>query len=165
MIITQVYLVLGKKATLKCTVLSHNTMQQMSNVLREYAIGKLTAGMPTRVASRSFYVNFSTINRLQRHFRKFGWISNQPHNRRPCVCCRVGERFAPWGCWGYGMGRQGYVHNGSWKCPSSSMACILTWHVTHWACLECWNSLLKFKSLTIQTTYWYLYMVSCNYVG
>ena len=45
--------------------MSHNTMPQMSQVLRELAIGLLTAGMSTRAAARSFHVNFSTINRLQ----------------------------------------------------------------------------------------------------
>ena len=30
-----------------------------------------------------------------------------------------------------------YTIPGSWKCPSSSMACILTRHVIHWACLGC----------------------------
>ena len=28
-----------------------------------------------------------------------------------------------------------YTSPGSWKCPSSSMACIFTRHVTYWACL------------------------------
>ena len=36
-----------EKATLKCAVLSRNTMPQMSQVLRERAIGMLTAGMST----------------------------------------------------------------------------------------------------------------------
>ncbi len=30
-------------------------------------------------------MNFSTISRLQRHFREFGSTSNRPHNRRPRV--------------------------------------------------------------------------------
>jgi hypothetical protein len=52
MIITQVHLVLGTiKATLKCSVLSHNTMPQMSQALR--AIGMLTAGMSTRAVARA----------------------------------------------------------------------------------------------------------------
>jgi hypothetical protein len=29
----------------------------------------------------------------------------------------------------------GPTSHGSWKCPSSSMTCIFTRHVTHWACL------------------------------
>jgi hypothetical protein len=29
---------------------------------------------------------------------------------------------------------------GIWKCPRSSIACILTRHVTHWACLGCSGS-------------------------
>jgi DNA-binding NarL/FixJ family response regulator len=58
-------IMLFKKTTLKCAVLSHNTMPQMSQVLRERAIGMLTAGMSTRAVAREFYVNFSTINHLQ----------------------------------------------------------------------------------------------------
>ena len=40
-----------QKATLKCAVLSHNTMPQMSQVLRERAIGMLTTGMSTRAVA------------------------------------------------------------------------------------------------------------------
>ncbi|XDV28191.1 hypothetical protein PO909_031543 [Leuciscus waleckii] len=50
-------------------------MPQMSQVLRERAIGMLTAGMSTRAVAR----------RLQRRFREFGSTSNRPHNRRPRV--------------------------------------------------------------------------------
>ena len=51
--ITQVHLVLGTiKVTLKCTVLSHNTMPQMSQVLSKCAIGMLTVGMSTRAVAR-----------------------------------------------------------------------------------------------------------------
>ena len=53
----------------------------------------LTAGMSTRAAAREFNVIFSTITRFQ-CFREFGSTSNWPHNRRPCVWHRVGERFA-----------------------------------------------------------------------
>ena len=57
--------------------------------------GMLTAGMSTRaVAAREFNVNFSTIIRLQRSFREFGSMSNQPHNCRPHAWHHVGERFA-----------------------------------------------------------------------
>ncbi len=55
-------------------------MPQMSQILRERAIGMLTAGMSTRAVAHC-----STISRLQRHFRESGSTSNQPHNRRPCV--------------------------------------------------------------------------------
>uniref|UniRef100_A0A8C8FLR1 NAD(+) kinase n=1 Tax=Oncorhynchus tshawytscha TaxID=74940 RepID=A0A8C8FLR1_ONCTS len=48
-------------ATLKCAVLSHNTMPQMSQVLRESAIGILTAGIC-----------------LKCRFRDFGSISKRP---------------------------------------------------------------------------------------
>jgi hypothetical protein len=47
-------------APLKCAVLSHNTMPKMSQVLREYGIGMLTAGMSTRAVARQLNVNFST---------------------------------------------------------------------------------------------------------
>ena len=59
MIITQVQLVLLTKKghSLKCAVLSHNTMPQMSQVLRERAIGMLTAGMSTRAVARELNVN------------------------------------------------------------------------------------------------------------
>ncbi len=60
-------------------------MPQMSQVLREHAIGMLTAGMSTRAVAHEFNFNFSTISRLQRRFREFGCTSNRPHNCRPCV--------------------------------------------------------------------------------
>ncbi len=60
-------------------------MPQMSQVLRERAIGMLTAGMSTRADARELNVNFSTINRLQRRFREFGSTFNRPHNRIPRV--------------------------------------------------------------------------------
>jgi hypothetical protein len=95
MIITQVHLVLGtKKATLKCAFLSHNTMPQMFQVLRERAIDMLTAGMSNQAFAREFDVHSSTKSCLQRCFREFGSTFNRPHNRRPCVWRRVGEQFA-----------------------------------------------------------------------
>ncbi|KAL0184678.1 hypothetical protein M9458_020374 [Cirrhinus mrigala] len=57
----------------------------MSQVLRERAIGMLTAGMSTRAVARELNVHFSTISRLQRRFREFGSTSNRPHNRKPRV--------------------------------------------------------------------------------
>ncbi len=60
-------------------------MPQMSQVLRECAIGMLTIGMSTRAVAHELNVLFSTISRLQRHFREFGSTSNQPHNHRPRV--------------------------------------------------------------------------------
>ncbi len=60
-------------------------MPQMLQVLRERAIGMLTAGMSTRAVAHELNVHFSTISRLQRRFREFGSISNRPHNRRPRV--------------------------------------------------------------------------------
>ncbi len=63
-------------------------MPQMLPVLRERAIGMLTAGMSTRALARELNVNFSTISRLQKRFREFGSTSNRPHNRRPRVTTR-----------------------------------------------------------------------------
>ncbi len=60
-------------------------MPQMSQVLKERAIGMLTAGMSNRAVARELNVHFSTISRLQRRFREFGSTSNRPHNRRPRV--------------------------------------------------------------------------------
>ncbi len=60
-------------------------MPQMSQDLRERAIGMLTAGMSTRAVAHELNVHFSTISRLQRPFREFGSTSNRPHNRRPRV--------------------------------------------------------------------------------
>ncbi len=60
-------------------------MPQMSQVLRERAIGMLTAGMSTRAVAHELNIHFSTISRLQRCFREFGSTSNRPHNRRPRV--------------------------------------------------------------------------------
>ncbi len=60
-------------------------MPQMSQDLRERAIGMLTARMSTRAVARELNVNFSTISYFQRRFREFGSTSNRSHNRRPCV--------------------------------------------------------------------------------
>ncbi len=60
-------------------------MPQISQVLRERAIGMLTAGMSTRAVAHELNVHFSTISRLQKHFKEFGSTSNRPHNRRPRV--------------------------------------------------------------------------------
>ncbi len=58
-------------------------MPQMSQVLRERAIGMLTAGMSTRAVACELNVHFSTIS--IRRFREFGSTSNRPHNCRPRV--------------------------------------------------------------------------------
>ncbi len=60
-------------------------MPQMSQVLRELAIGMLTAGMYTRAVARELNVHFSTISRLKRRFREFGSTSNRSHDRRKRV--------------------------------------------------------------------------------
>jgi hypothetical protein len=53
MIINQVHLVLGRKnGTIKCAVLSHNTMPQITHVLTERAIGMLMARMSARAVAR-----------------------------------------------------------------------------------------------------------------
>ncbi len=57
----------------------------MLQVLRECAIGILTAGMSIRAVACKLNVHFSNISRLQRRFIEFGSTSNRPHNRRPCV--------------------------------------------------------------------------------
>uniref|UniRef100_A0A8C1VCJ7 Transposase Tc1-like domain-containing protein n=1 Tax=Cyprinus carpio TaxID=7962 RepID=A0A8C1VCJ7_CYPCA len=62
-----------------------STMPQMLQVLRESAVGMLTAGMSTRAVARELNVRFSTISCLQRRFREFGSTSNRPHNHRPRV--------------------------------------------------------------------------------
>ena len=59
-------------------------MPQMFQVLREHAVGMLTAGMFTRAVAREYNVNFSTISRLQRHFRDFGSTTNQPQLHITC---------------------------------------------------------------------------------
>ncbi len=56
-------------------------MPQMSQLLRERAIGMLTAGMSTKAVARELNVHFSNISHLQRRFREFGSTSN----RRPRV--------------------------------------------------------------------------------
>jgi hypothetical protein len=72
MIITHVHCAGDKKnATLKCAVLSLNTMLQLSQVRSERAIGMLTAGMSTGAVARELNVHFYTISRLQRCFREF----------------------------------------------------------------------------------------------
>ncbi len=59
-------------------------MPQMSQVLRERAIGMLTAGMSTRAVVRELNVHFSTISRLQRRFREF--VSIQPALQPQTTC-------------------------------------------------------------------------------
>ena len=71
MIITLVHLVLGTiKGPSKMCSLSHNTMPQMSQVLRERAIGMLTVGMSNWAVARELNVHFSTISCLHCHFRE-----------------------------------------------------------------------------------------------
>jgi hypothetical protein len=56
MIITQVHLVLG----IVVPFFSHNSMAQMSQVLKDCAIGMLTTGMSTTAVAVELNVNFST---------------------------------------------------------------------------------------------------------
>ncbi len=58
-------MIIAQVCNLKCAVLSHSTMPQMSQVLMERAIGILTAGMSTRAVARELNVYFSTIRRLK----------------------------------------------------------------------------------------------------
>ncbi len=58
-------------------------MPQMSQVLRDRAIGMLTAGMSTKAVALELNVHFSTTSHLRRRFRDFGSTFNWPHNRRP----------------------------------------------------------------------------------
>jgi hypothetical protein len=129
MIITQMYLVLGtkKKATLKCAVLSHNTMPQMSQVLKEHVIGMLTAGMSTRAVN----VHLSTISHLQCRFRVqlgFGPTNlvqpvSQPrttcmgsYGRAICWCQRCehgGGGVMVWACISYGPRTQLHFIDGN----------------------------------------------------
>jgi len=51
-------------------------MPQMLQILRERAIGMLTAGMSTRAVAHELNLHFSTISHLQRRFREFGSTSN-----------------------------------------------------------------------------------------
>ncbi len=55
----------------------------------------LNAGISTRAVAREFNVPFSTINRLQRHFREFGSTSIRPHNHRPHVTTPVQDLHIP----------------------------------------------------------------------
>ncbi len=57
----------------------------MSQVLRERAVGMLTAGMSTRAVARELNAHFSAISHFQRRFREFGSTSNRPYNCRPRV--------------------------------------------------------------------------------
>ncbi len=86
MIIAQVCLRLAtiKSHSKMCSFITQHNATNVQ-VLRERAIGMLTAGMSTRAVARELNVNFSTISRLQRRFRKFGSTSDRPHNRRPRV--------------------------------------------------------------------------------
>ena len=61
------------------------TQHNATDVLRERAIGMLTAGMSTRADARECIVNFSTTSRLQRRFKEYGSMFNLPHNRRPGI--------------------------------------------------------------------------------
>ncbi len=60
-------------------------MPHVSQVLREPAIGMLTAGMSPRAVALELNVHFSTISRLQRRFREIGSTSYRPHSRRSRV--------------------------------------------------------------------------------
>ena len=83
MIITQVHLGTIKGHSKVCSFATQHNVTDA--VLRERAVGMLTAGMSTGAVAREFYVNFSTVTCLQRRFKEFGSTSNRPYNRRPRV--------------------------------------------------------------------------------
>ena len=66
----------------------------MPQVMRESAVGMLTAGMSTRAVVREY--SFLYHNSLPKVVldNLAGSTFNRPHNRRPCVWHCVGERFA-----------------------------------------------------------------------
>ena len=66
--------------------LSHKTMPQMSQVLRERAIGMLTSGLSTRaVARKCSNVILSIIISLQRRFGELCCMCNRFQNHRPRI--------------------------------------------------------------------------------
>lgn len=67
-------------------------MPQMSQVMRERAIGMLDAGMSTRAVAAQLNVHYRTIGRLRIRFRQTGSTANQPHPRRPRVTTPAQDR-------------------------------------------------------------------------
>lgn len=67
-------------------------MPQMSQVMRERAIGMLDAGMSTRAVSVQLNVHYRTIGRLQQRYRQYGTTANRPHARRPRVTTPAQDR-------------------------------------------------------------------------
>ncbi len=84
MIIAQVCLRLGtiKGHSKMCSFITQHNATDVE-VLRERAIGMLTAGMSIRAVPCESNVNLSTISHLQRRFRELGNTYNRPHNRKP----------------------------------------------------------------------------------
>ena len=64
-------------------------MPQMSQIMRERAIGMLDAGMSTRAVAAQLNVHYWTIGRLRVRFRQTGRTANRPHPRRPRVTTRA----------------------------------------------------------------------------
>ena len=62
------------------------------------------------------------------------WINRDPVTRYPVA--RSSPHVLAWWCTAT-CRKDLYTIPGSWKCPSSSMTCVLTRHVSRWACLEC----------------------------
>ncbi|KAK6305023.1 hypothetical protein J4Q44_G00238030 [Coregonus suidteri] len=93
MIITQVHLVLGtiKGLSKMCSFVTQHNATDVSSFERAC---NLHADCRNGHQSCCFNVNFSTISRLQSHFREFGSTFNRPHNRRPRVWRCVSEWFA-----------------------------------------------------------------------
>ena len=67
-------------------------MPQMSQVMREHAIGMLHAGMSCRAVSVQMNVHHSTISRLRQRFGELGTTANRAHARRPRVATPAQDR-------------------------------------------------------------------------
>ena len=115
MIITQVHLVLGtiKALSKMCSFVTQHNVTDVSR-FEGVSIDMLTSGISTRAVARSYNVDFSTINCLQRRFREFlEYIQPVSQPQTTCtawcgwaVCwCQRCEHTATGWRWGYGIGR------------------------------------------------------------
>ena len=67
-------------------------MPQMSQAMRERAVGMMDAGMSARAVSVQLSVNHRTVSRLRQRVREFGSTANRPHARRPRVTTPAQDR-------------------------------------------------------------------------